>query len=277
MAEDNMMKHNILKSTTALAVGITFFLYAAFPVFAKETQRTAASPGHGDVWQPGVVTGDVDGDGDVTAADARLALRAAVALEAYLPGSSEYLTADADGDGALSSADARLILRMAVGLEAPVMAPKPAPVGVPLTADENGPYLLVKSMPLGDDKLELQIIAARAQTLSSAAFYLYFTDDALQWERAAQNSSVVFARTGASMTDLIKSASYKNAYKFACVWSGEAGRDSVVLAECILTIARPDISAGQIAVAPVQREGAAFALSFREAGYGACLGPFTPD
>ena len=61
--------------------------------------------------------GDIDGDETVTAANARLALRAAVDLEHYMKGSALYLAADADGDGNITAADARSILRAAVGLE----------------------------------------------------------------------------------------------------------------------------------------------------------------
>ena len=61
--------------------------------------------------------GDVSGDGEVTAEDARLALRAAVGLETYEKGSAEFLAADASRDGEITSEDARLILRAAVGLE----------------------------------------------------------------------------------------------------------------------------------------------------------------
>ena len=61
--------------------------------------------------------GDVDDDGKVTAADARLALRAAVGLETYAPGSRAFLAADVDFDGLLTAGDARAILRAAVGLE----------------------------------------------------------------------------------------------------------------------------------------------------------------
>ena len=59
--------------------------------------------------------GDIDGDGQVTAADARLALRYAVRLDA--PTTTQRPVADADGDGDLTAADARLILRIAVGLD----------------------------------------------------------------------------------------------------------------------------------------------------------------
>ena len=61
--------------------------------------------------------GDVDGDGKLTPADARLTLRASVKLENYQPGSPEFLAADLDGDGVIRSSEARLILRAAVGLE----------------------------------------------------------------------------------------------------------------------------------------------------------------
>ena len=64
-----------------------------------------------------VLLGDVDGDGCITAGDARLALRRAVDLEDFEPGSREYLAADADRDGAITAGDARMILRAAVELE----------------------------------------------------------------------------------------------------------------------------------------------------------------
>lgn len=60
-----------------------------------------------------VLPGDVDRDGSVTAADARLILRASVGLETI---ANRWL-ADLDGDNAVTAADARLALRMSVGLE----------------------------------------------------------------------------------------------------------------------------------------------------------------
>lgn len=65
-----------------------------------------------------VVPGDVDGDGEVKAADARQALRAAVNLETLV--SYEKSAADLDNTSKkqnINSADARYILRAAVGLE----------------------------------------------------------------------------------------------------------------------------------------------------------------
>lgn len=59
--------------------------------------------------------GDVDGVGGITAADARLALRASVNLE-KLSGNT-FKAADADNNGSITAADARLILRASVGLE----------------------------------------------------------------------------------------------------------------------------------------------------------------
>ena len=62
--------------------------------------------------------GDVDLDGKVTAADARLALRAAVGLDDHLT-DVQLKNADVDGAPGITAADARLILRAAVGLEDP--------------------------------------------------------------------------------------------------------------------------------------------------------------
>ena len=59
--------------------------------------------------------GDLDGDCEVTAADARLALRYAVGLEQM--NADIAAIGDMDGDGKLTAADAREILRKAVGLE----------------------------------------------------------------------------------------------------------------------------------------------------------------
>lgn len=67
---------------------------------------------------PAVQCGDVDGNRKIEAADARLALRAAVGLEDYAPGSAAFVAADADKNGKIEAGDARLILRAAVGLEA---------------------------------------------------------------------------------------------------------------------------------------------------------------
>ena len=61
------------------------------------------------------VKGDADGDGSVTANDARTALRVAVGLDEV---SSEIRALiNVDGDENVTAADARLILRAAVGLE----------------------------------------------------------------------------------------------------------------------------------------------------------------
>ena len=62
-----------------------------------------------------LLTGDADRDGEVTAGDARLVLRAAVGLEQ--PDGAVKTAMDADFDQKITAADARLVLRAAVGLE----------------------------------------------------------------------------------------------------------------------------------------------------------------
>ena len=62
-----------------------------------------------------VVPNDVDGNGKITAADARLALRGSAKLETV---DGVYsLAADMNGDGKVTAADARMILRKSAGLE----------------------------------------------------------------------------------------------------------------------------------------------------------------
>ncbi len=59
--------------------------------------------------------GDIDGDGEITSSDARLALRCAVKLEELKP--AQRLVADVDFSRSVTAADARAILRAAVSLE----------------------------------------------------------------------------------------------------------------------------------------------------------------
>ena len=58
--------------------------------------------------------GDVDGDGNITSADALTILRASVGLSSLSPEQTKL--ADVDGDGNVTSADALLVLRHSVGL-----------------------------------------------------------------------------------------------------------------------------------------------------------------
>lgn len=64
----------------------------------------------GLTFRANVIAGDVDGDGRITSADARLILRAAVGLEEL-----DAEAADYDGDGKITASDARDVLRAAVG------------------------------------------------------------------------------------------------------------------------------------------------------------------
>lgn len=94
-----------------------------FPVEDPEAlQETFADVAHaigGAKPEPAFLPGDVDGNGKVEAADARLALRRSVGLEDYAEGSVPYKACDVDFSGDVTAADARLILRASVGLEDP--------------------------------------------------------------------------------------------------------------------------------------------------------------
>ena len=66
----------------------------------------------GLTFTPPVIQGDMDGDGKITASDARLILRAAVGLE-----KADTEKSDLDSDGKITSSDAREALRRATGQE----------------------------------------------------------------------------------------------------------------------------------------------------------------
>lgn len=65
--------------------------------------------------QPTYETGDINKDGRITAADARLALRFAASVD--VPTAEQSVLADFNKDGKVTPADARFILRKAAGLD----------------------------------------------------------------------------------------------------------------------------------------------------------------
>lgn len=85
------------------ALRITAFLIALMLIFPINAYASS------------VPAGDIDLDGRVTAADARLALRFSVGLESFSP--EQEIISDIDKSGKTEAGDARLILRMSVGLE----------------------------------------------------------------------------------------------------------------------------------------------------------------
>lgn len=64
------------------------------------------------------LSGDVDNDGSISAADARLTLRFSVNLDEYSLG--ELKLCDMNKDGSVNASDARTVLRISVGLESAV-------------------------------------------------------------------------------------------------------------------------------------------------------------
>lgn len=91
---------------------LTSLLLAVLLLFGGIVEAFAEEQGFGSLIP---VLGDADGDGKVTAADARLVLRASVGL--HTPDILRRLLYDADTDGSITAADARLVLRASVGLE----------------------------------------------------------------------------------------------------------------------------------------------------------------
>ena len=93
------MKRRMKKTFAALLCAVWVVL-SVFPAAAS---------------QMNVLLGDADTDGEITAADARIALRLSVGLEAS--NANIIKICDIDFNGKADAADARLILRASVGLE----------------------------------------------------------------------------------------------------------------------------------------------------------------
>ena len=111
---------SLFRRTTAdIASSSETFFAVEDPGALKETLADVAQAIGGARPEPAFLPGDVDFDGGITAADARLALRRSVGLENYEEGSPAFLACDVDFSGGVTAADARLILRASVGLEDP--------------------------------------------------------------------------------------------------------------------------------------------------------------
>lgn len=121
------MKENRMKKLLSLVLAALFAaqLFPALRLTAAALQK-----------------GDVSGDGQIKAEDARLCLRRAVGLETYAKGSEKYKACDYDGDGNVTAADARLILRAAVGLKDDAPAQQKFKVPMVVYSGKNGEITL---------------------------------------------------------------------------------------------------------------------------------------
>ena len=104
-----------IKRAAALLLAAALSL-AALPAGASAAVWLAAAQGDMPAYplEARPFTGDVDANGELESADARLALRLSVGLPPE--GYADRAAADYDGDGTVTPEDARLILRVSVGL-----------------------------------------------------------------------------------------------------------------------------------------------------------------
>ena len=110
----NSGEKKLLQSGYTLSHSIDTSLVGEYPVtvtygeYTAEFQYTVAD-------RPQRILGDVNGNGTVNAADARLALRAAASLENL--DEASFYAADVNFDNKVNAADARMILRVSAGLD----------------------------------------------------------------------------------------------------------------------------------------------------------------
>ncbi len=99
---------------SAITIDGNLLYVNGFKVNGDKTQKTDRFAIEKDIID--YMTGDVNGDGKVSAADARLALRYSVGLENLTV--KAVKAADVDRSASVTASDARTILRVSVGLEA---------------------------------------------------------------------------------------------------------------------------------------------------------------
>lgn len=99
-SENCVRKSRLINKIYMLAIAVLILI----PLFCLQSSASTA-----------YLLGDIDTDGTISSADARLALRYAVKLDEY--NKNQKLLADANKDGEITSADARVILRVAVKLD----------------------------------------------------------------------------------------------------------------------------------------------------------------
>ena len=88
--------------------------YPQYLIYSKYRKNITPYSENGNSTATEYTLGDIDMDGVITSADARMVLRFAVQLET--PSKIMRIAADVDGDGNIQPADARLVLRYSVSL-----------------------------------------------------------------------------------------------------------------------------------------------------------------
>lgn len=134
-----MKKIRIVAFFTALLCFITAF---NIPVFAVNESETDIE----------YILGDVDLNGKITAADARLALRCSAKLEKLSDVS--MLAADYIGDGKITAADARAILKVAAGFSPDYVLPT-----APVTTTEPATSAPATTQPVTETPVTSKIIS----------------------------------------------------------------------------------------------------------------------
>ena len=110
-----------LKTLICCVLALVFASVTFVAVFADSSVNFVADEGESvsaeDMTDTETIIklGDVNFDGKIKAADARLALRIAAGIDT--PTEEEFIAADVNADGFVKAGDARLILRVSAGLD----------------------------------------------------------------------------------------------------------------------------------------------------------------
>ena len=120
--------------------------------------------------------GDVDLDGHVTPADARMILRGAVGLDVV-----SFVRSDLDNDGNLTAADARLAMRVCAFLEDPSSMECATPVNPTFTEFEGGTDKITVDASFEDDTMTLTFAASDFAGTTDGEMFISFDPAKLEY------------------------------------------------------------------------------------------------
>ena len=120
--------------------------------------------------------GDVDLDGHVTPADARLILRDVVGLDV-----ASTVRGDMDGDEMLTAADARLLMRVSTFLEDPALLECATPVNPTFAEFEGGADKIMAEAAIEDDTLMLTLRANDFAGTTDGEMYIGYDAEKLEY------------------------------------------------------------------------------------------------
>lgn len=181
--------------------------------------------------------GDVDLDGHVTPADAKMILRGAVGLDVV-----SFARSDIDNDGNLTPADARLAMRVCTFLEDPSSMECATPVSPTFTEFEGGADKITVDASFEDDTMTLSFAASDFAGTTDGEMFIGFDPEKLEYV----SGSVTLEAADADWEDaatITQTGCQDGVYTFAFFFKGQAAAEESGLVSLTFRLLDEDFGA----------------------------------